>query len=805
MRTRCLRSFALALMAVSAFMVGGPVADAATLNGHTVNLDASGKIIPWTGDPALGYDTVIDLAWAFMLNDVPLEPNGKPSYYSYSYLNPDTLQAVGWPHNPAGLFAMLTDSALAYYDYTGDERVMVLAREILDHMLANGMTPDSWDWGGVPFASGDAGSLTYGGASYGNQSGVGDGDGVIQPDKLGEIGTAFVRMYQFSGEAVYLEAAIVAADELVEHQRPGNASESPWPFRVYAQSNAIREQYTAHTIAPIKLFDALIDIGAGNVADYAGARQAAWDWLMNFPMQNNLWANYFEDVSIRSSLGNLNQLVALETARYLIEHRDQDPDWESKVRGIITWVENNFVFEAFGANTIAEQMAFFHPMGSHTSRYASVNAMLYDVTGDPEAKENAYRAFNWATYMARPNGRVINGPTVFNIWFTDGYGDYIKHFMAGLGAIPEWVSPGRIGIVRSDSVLRNVLISESIVSYDRARSDSAQRLVLSSAPAGVFADGVPLAESLDVPGWTFDPATGAFDVHHDAAKSIQVVTDGVPGNRPPTVDITSPVGGSMIGIGAEITVSSTASDADGVVEQVEFFVDQLSIGVDDQPPFSVQWTPALSGQHVITARARDDDGATSTSAGVTVVSSSLPRPWLNIDVGGVSAAGSADSDGGVFTVSGSGVDIWDGADSFHFMHASMQGDGEITARVTSLENTDPWALAGVIIREDLTSNSKQVIAAVTPGNGTGLTWRSATGGQSDYDGAGSGSTPEWVRVERRGNTFTAYRSSDGSNWVVIRSVSVNMGQDVYIGLAVTSHDNGVLSTATFESVTATGE
>ena len=58
----------------------------------------------------------------------------------------------------------------------------------------------------------------------------------------------------------------------------------------------------------------------------------------------------------------------------------------------------------------------------------------------------------------------MNGTTVFNIWFTDGYGDYIKHFMAGLRAIPEWVSPGRISIVRSETVLRNVLISESIVS-----------------------------------------------------------------------------------------------------------------------------------------------------------------------------------------------------------------------------------------------------------------------------------------------------------------------------------------------------
>ena len=142
---------------------------------------------------------------------------------------------------------------------------------------------------------------------------------------------------------------------------------------------------------------------------------------MSFPMVNNAWSQYFEDVAVQSSYNsNLNQYNAMMVARYLLEHPEFDPNWETHARGLITWVENTFAQTNFGATTIREQQQFFYPMGSHTSRYASVNALLYEKTGDLVAKEKAYRAFNWATYMCRTNGIVIDGPDVNNQWFSDG-------------------------------------------------------------------------------------------------------------------------------------------------------------------------------------------------------------------------------------------------------------------------------------------------------------------------------------------------------------------------------------------------
>ena len=72
---------------------------------------------------------------------------------------------------------------------------------------------------------------------------------------------------------------------------------------------------------------------------------------------------------------------------------------------------------------------------------------------------------------------------------------------------------------------------------------------------------------------------------------------------------------------------------------------------------------------------------------------------------------------GAFTVSGSGADIWGTADAFQFVYQPLTGDGQIVARVTTVPNTDPWAKAGVMIREDLTAGARNAAVLVTPSNG----------------------------------------------------------------------------------------
>jgi hypothetical protein len=174
--------------------------------------------------------------------------------------------------------------------------------------------------------------------------------------------------------------------------------------------------------------------------------------------------------------------------------------------------------------------------------------------------------------------------------------------------------------------------------------------------------------------------------------------------------------------------------------------------------------------------------------------------WQNEDIGDVGAAGSATESDGTWTINASGADIWNTTDEFHYVYQSISGDCQIIARVVSVENTNSWAKAGVMIRETLDGDSKHAMMVVTPGNGTAFQRRTTTGGSSDHTAGSYVTAPYWVKLVRSGNTFTGYESSDGSTWTEVDSVSITMVTDVYIGLAVTSHSDGDLCTAEIDNI-----
>jgi hypothetical protein len=179
---------------------------------------------------------------------------------------------------------------------------------------------------------------------------------------------------------------------------------------------------------------------------------------------------------------------------------------------------------------------------------------------------------------------------------------------------------------------------------------------------------------------------------------------------------------------------------------------------------------------------------------------SLPSPWQNRDIGTVGVAGSASYSSGTFTVNGSGADIWDTADAFHFVYQTLSGDGEIKARVVTIGNTDPWAKAGVMFRESFAANSKHAFMLLSSSNGLAFQRRTSTGGTSTNTAGGTGPAPKWVRVVRSGGTFTAYSSTDGSAWTTVGSDTISMSNSVVVGLAVTAHNNAAVNTSTFDNV-----
>jgi hypothetical protein len=161
---------------------------------------------------------------------------------------------------------------------------------------------------------------------------------------------------------------------------------------------------------------------------------------------------------------------------------------------------------------------------------------------------------------------------------------------------------------------------------------------------------------------------------------------------------------------------------------------------------------------------------------------------------------------GTYTMTGSGADIWNQSDGFHFAFKTLSGAGSIVAKVESVGDTDDWAKAGVMIRETLDADSKHAMMIVSYASGVSFQRRLDTGGDSFDDTTGGIAAPYWVKIERSiAGGFSAYISANGSTWQKVGvTENIQMGTNTYIGLAVTAHNAGATCEGVFTNVTTSG-
>ena len=183
--------------------------------------------------------------------------------------------------------------------------------------------------------------------------------------------------------------------------------------------------------------------------------------------------------------------------------------------------------------------------------------------------------------------------------------------------------------------------------------------------------------------------------------------------------------------------------------------------------------------------------------------STLPSGWSTRDIGSVGVAGSASESSGTWTLDGSGDNIWGSSDEFRFAYLAVTGDLDIRVRVQSIERVSNWSKAGVMIRESLTSNSRNAFMMVTPGGNRSFQRRTSTGGSTSRTNGTSGTTPVWLRLVRQGSQFTGYLSANGTSWTTVGTATISMTSAAYVGLAVSSRVDSTLATAVFTNVQAT--
>jgi hypothetical protein len=517
--------------------------DEPEIAGRPVQLDSRGKLLPWPFPDSIAdsYSSDFLAQWTVLLDQ--FQRQRLPYFYCCFAIDPTTYEVIpdrNWVNSTAYLRAMLEGFVEHLYPYTADRRTLTYLENFVDYEMKNGMTPDGYVWAGVPYPSANPGAARYSGWSS-------HGEDYVEPHVIGEDGYAYVRLYEMTGKTKYLRAAIHFADELVKNYKPGDELHSPWPVRCFARDGRVEGKgmgpYSANVLGPISLFDELIRLQQGRVSSYVRVRRAAWQWLESYPLKNNVWVGYFEDVP--PSMSNMNNVIPLELARYLMLHPEIDAGWQQHAKQLIEWVKTTPKWPKYrvhGATVTTEQGDGVNfccnkanqCCDSHTARLAAVEALYFARTGDETYKEEAMRSFNWVTYFQGLPGEA-HAPFSDQWWFTDEFTDGPRRLMDAFWAVPEWAPANESHLLGSTSVVTNISYGSGRISYsifDRESID-VLRLDFDVTKVSEGDGGSPLTRRSDLSeeGFVFDAATRVLRIRHRRSGTVHI--EGVGGGPTP--------------------------------------------------------------------------------------------------------------------------------------------------------------------------------------------------------------------------------------------------------------------------------
>jgi len=520
---------------------------------HNIHTDNKGVIVPWFDlDPAVSFDHIVNLAWNFW-DTMRIEANGIPYYMNHQ------VWKAGY-NDPRGLggdqLQMALSSWLLLYAYTGNERVKQNMRFLSEYYLSHSLSDSSSKWPNLPFPYN---TLIY--------SGMYDGDmvigpGYLQPDKAGSFGLELVHMYKMTSKDFYLQttarrylkAAIKIAKTLSDRMKPGDRDNSPLPFKVNAntgqtgdlKNNNIdgtvvgKASYTSNWCSTMELFLALQELDKPRAASYKKSFDILLNWMKKYPLQNNRWGPFFEDVQGWSD----TQINATTFALFIMNHRNYFPQWKSEVENIFSWVYKtlgNDKWKKYGVTVVNEQTVYLTPGESHTARQGSTELLYSILSGDTTRKQNALRELIWASYAVDVDGKICFPQD--EVWLTDGYGDFVRHYLRAMDYYPE-LAPPSSHILSSTSIIQQAdykgQTNKFLVPYVKVDDpasvaifyrtfdpEGTEKIRMAKKPSSVMLDGKIIAESNDDNQqgylWKSYEQGGVLTIHRSKGTEVAVL------------------------------------------------------------------------------------------------------------------------------------------------------------------------------------------------------------------------------------------------------------------------------------------
>ncbi len=415
-----------------ASLLAAQAPQAPVLAGHPVRFDAQRRIVPWTS-----WNAALDREMAFYAT-CPSD-HGYPRFATVTFLDgawepmPERTDSIPATQNGMGIL-----SYLKYHELRGrrNPRTLSMARAMGDYLLKEALTPDAGAWPRFVRSTGHRGRFPQP-PDAGSQN---DRPYEIQPDKGGIAGYALVLLAEAVGDPRYFKAAVHLATVLARHQRPGDATTSPFPFRVDYRTGEARGPVSGNMTYILRLYDALVTRGHG---EFAAPRAALWAWIRDYQIPSAaadgaLFAQFFED---HDTPTNRTAWAPLNLARYLLERREAlDPDWLAHSRTLVDFTRRTFTHTELGITVCHEQDEDRQAWGGVNSTYGAVLALYAKASGSPALAQEARAALDYALYAIDPEGRPRDLPTSERLggWQEDAHTDVVHNVVDALRAYPEW-------------------------------------------------------------------------------------------------------------------------------------------------------------------------------------------------------------------------------------------------------------------------------------------------------------------------------------------------------------------------------
>ncbi len=495
---------------------------------HPVRVDANGNILPWySANPGQSYDTIISLVWNFWKN-MEIDSNGLKYYLNHQVWKPG--------HDMRGLGGDQINMALSswtlLYGYSGDTSVIKDMCYMADYYLAHSLSPVTAAWPSLPYPY----NLKIHSGEYDGDMRA--GKGFLQPDKAANFGYELINLYKITGNIKYLDVAKNIAFTLSKKIKPGDSTVSPLPFRVDAKtgrtgplldnhgSGKITGEacYTSNWSGLLMMYQQLIKLDNKNSMIYQNSFKTVLLWMQKYPLKTNKWGPFFEDVPGWSD----TQTNAITFATFILLNQDLFPEWKNDVKSILEWTHkelSNHEYEKFHVTVMNEQTVYRVPGNSHSSRQASIELWYAEQSGDTAFSQNAIRTLNWATYMVANDGR--NRYVRDDVWLTDGYGDYLRHYIRAMAANPVLAPANKNRLLRSSSIITYIHYTNSFIAYKTFDPDSKEIFRLKNKPVSVHFDNSNVNENTAVQGnkwaWTALSQGGVLTVQHSSSNNIRIV------------------------------------------------------------------------------------------------------------------------------------------------------------------------------------------------------------------------------------------------------------------------------------------